>query len=583
MILQSLAGYYNTLAASGEIARPGWSIARISYALSLGENGELLSVLPLKTPEQRGKKEVMNPRELVLPAPVKRASNVISNFLWDNSKYLLGLDDDQKKAAHCFQTAKELHLSLLGGVDTAFASAICAFFERWDPAEAAESPLLLEVMDDLKKGENLTFIYAGEYAGDSPELASAWQSAYDGEESGETMRCLVTGQAAVPAKTHPAIKGVNGAQSSGAALVSFNAPAYESYDRQQNSNAPVGKSAAFAYTAALNYLLSARAGMARSSLRIGSTTVVYWAENAEPAYQSAFSAFMDGEDNTVSSRDLSAIMAAVAQGKAMDWDSVPLKADNKFYVLGISPNAARLSVRFFLQDTFGSFVSHIHEHYTRLEIAKSPSERFETIPLWKLLGETVNQNSRDKSASPQMAGDTMRAILSGGMYPATLYQQVQLRIHAERVISRGRAAIIKAYLLRNTNNAKYREALTVELNENTTYQPYVLGRLFSILEAVQEWANPGIKATIKDKYFSSACATPAAVFPVLLNLAQKHLRKIDGYYFEAQLTKLINLITESYPPHHTLYDQGIFQLGYYHQTQKRYEKKEKISSIEEEK
>lgn len=182
-----------------------------------------------------------------------------------------------------------------------------------------------------------------------------------------------------------------------------------------------------------------------------------------------------------------------------------------------------------------------------------------------------------------MSGDTLRAILTGGLYPATLYQQVQLRIRADRVINRERAAIIKAYLLRNTNNAKYREALTVELNENTTYQPYLLGRLFAILELVQERANTGIQTTIRDKYFSSACATPAVVFPVLLNLAQKHLRKIEGYYFESQLTRLMGLITESYPPHHTLYEQGIFQLGYYHQTQKRYEKKEKTDIIEEEK
>lgn len=585
MILQSLANYYDTLAAHGGIARLGWAKAKVSYALNLSKTGELLSVLPLKICEQRGKKEVMVPQEFELPAPVKRTVNPASNYLWDNATYFLGLDEgNPERAKLCFQKAKELHNSLLNGLEDPFAEAICAFFEHWNAAEV--HPLLSDVVEDLGKGANLTFMYSGAYAFENRELAKAWQRAYevDEDDDEEHMRCLVSGQRVVPAKTHPSIKGVNGAQSSGAALVSFNAQAYESYNRLQNINAPVGKNAAFAYTSALNALLSSRNndGSLSSCKLMGDTTVVYWAETAEPEYQSAFSAFFDVSDNSISTGDLNAVMQAVAHGKPIDWAGVPLNPDNKFYILGLAPNAARLSVRFFLQDTFGSFLRNLQEHYARLEIVKPAFDNFETIPLWKLFSETVNHNSRDKSPSPQMAGDTLRAILTGGMYPATLYQQVQLRIRAEREVSRGRAAIIKAYLLRNTNTEEYRGALTVELNADTTYQPYILGRLFSILEAIQEQANPGIQATIKDKYFTSACATPTVVFPLLLNLAQKHLRKIDGFYFEKQLGELVNLITESYPAHHTLYEQGIFQLGYYHQTQKRYEKKQKNLNLEEE-
>lgn len=175
-----------------------------------------------------------------------------------------------------------------------------------------------------------------------------------------------------------------------------------------------------------------------------------------------------------------------------------------------------------------------------------------------------------------MAGDTLRAIITGGRYPATLYQQTQLRIRADRNVSMGRAAIIKAYLLRNTDENFNKEALVVDLNEKTVYQPYILGRLFSVLEAVQQKANPGINTTIKDKYFTSACATPAVVFPTLMKLAEKHLRKLDEgsrIWYSKQLLELTAALTESYPAHLTLNDQGIFQLGYYHQTQKRYEKK----------
>jgi CRISPR-associated protein Csd1 len=182
-----------------------------------------------------------------------------------------------------------------------------------------------------------------------------------------------------------------------------------------------------------------------------------------------------------------------------------------------------------------------------------------------------------------MAGDTLRSILSGQSYPATLYQQTQLRIRAEHEVTRGRAGIIKAYLTRLQNNEKFREALTVKLNEETDYQPYILGRLFSVLEGLQQAANPGINTTIKDKYFTSAGATPAVVFPTLLNLAEKHLRKLDGgkrVYWAKQVTELTSRVTESYPAHHNLYDQGIFQLGYYHQTQKRFEKKDKADTAE---
>ncbi|MEG2455962.1 MAG: type I-C CRISPR-associated protein Cas8c/Csd1, partial [Oscillospiraceae bacterium] len=236
---------------------------------------------------------------------------------------------------------------------------------------------------------------------------------------------------------------------------------------------------------------------------------------------------------------------------------------------------ARLSVRFFLRDSFGAMVEHLREHYERLRIVKPANDKREALPLFWLLNETVNLNSRDKAPSPQMAGDVLRAILTGSDYPATLYNAVQLRIRADRKITRGRAAIIKSYLLKKYKE-KYKEVATVELNDQTTYQPYVLGRLFSVLEAIQQSANPGINATIKDKFFSAACATPIVAFPHLIDLANKHLRKLgtgSRIYFEKQLGELTQMITASYPNHHSLEDQGIFQLGYYHQTQKRYEVK----------
>lgn len=569
MILQALTAYYEDLARSGKIARQGWGKSRISYALELGEGGEVRRVIPLETADEKGKPK---PREMELPAPVKRTVGVASNFLWDNGSYLLGHAKDAAKdsrAEKCFAAAKELHLSLLSGNQDPFAQAICRFFENYDPALGSTDPVLAGEWENLISGCNLTFAYGNQYPGDNEALARAWESHYGQDAEGEKLRCLITGEPAVPEKTHPAIKRLYGAQSSGAALVSFNAPAFCSYGREQNENAPVGQYGAFAYTAALNDLLSDR----RHYRRIGGDTYVFWAEGAEEQYEDAFGAFLDGGSEKVKDEDLASVMDALAGKKLCQWENLPLNPENRFYVLGLAPNAARISVRFFLQDTFGVFAQRLKAHYDRLEIIRPSFDTRTQLPLRLLLQETVNQQSRDKTPSPQMAADTLRAILTGGRYPATLFQQTMLRIRAEHDITRGKAAIIKAYLLRNDTQQNRMEALTVKLNDDCNYLPYVLGRLFSVLEDIQQQANPGINTTIKDRYFSSASATPAVVFPVLVNLAEKHQKKLSAgqkVYNSKRLQDLTGCIRESYPTHLTLSDQGIFQLGYYHETQKRY-------------
>lgn len=569
MILQALTAYYEDLARTGKIARQGWGKSRISYALELGEGGEVCRVIPLETADERGKSR---PREMELPAPVKRTVGVASNFLWDNGSYLLGHAKDAAKdsrAGKCFAAAKELHCSLLSGSEDPFAQAICRFFENYDPALGSTDPVLAGEWENLISGCNLTFAYGNQYPGDNEALARAWESHYGQDAEGEKLRCLITGEPAVPEKTHPAIKRLYGAQSSGAALVSFNAPAFCSYGREQNENAPVGQYGAFAYTAALNYLLSDR----RHYRRIGGDTYVFWAEGAEEQYEDAFGAFLDGNSDTVKDEDLASVLDALAGKKLCKWDNLPLNPENRFYVLGLAPNAARISVRFFLQDTFGVFAQRLKAHYDRLEVIRPSFDNRTQLPLWLLLQETVNRQSRDKTASPQMSADTLRAILTGGRYPATLFQQTMLRIRAEHDITRGKAAIIKAYLLRNDTQQNRMEALTVKLNDDCNDLPYVLGRLFSVLEDIQQQANPGINTTIKDRYFSSASATPAVVFPVLLNLAEKHQKKLSAgqkVYNSKRLQDLLGRIRESYPTHLTLSDQGIFQLGYYHETQKRY-------------
>ena len=274
-------------------------------------------------------------------------------------------------------------------------------------------------------------------------------------------------------------------------------------------------------------------------------------------------------------------MDSVSSGNLYNYDGLPLNPANEFYILGLSPNAARLSVRFFWHSHFGTIISKLKKHYSDIDVVSNNHDKWLHMPLWALLRETVNQKSSDKSPLPQLAGDVMRSMISGGRYPETLINQTLIRIRAEHNITRGRAGIVKAYLIRNADanqNDQYREVTTVSLNEESGYTPYVLGRLFAVLEAVQQGANPGINATIKDRFFNSACATPAAVFPILLKLSNSHLKKMENgkaVFWSKQLGDLTDRLGIQFPTHLSLQDQGTFILGYYHQTQKRYEKKNK--------
>lgn len=576
MILQALARYYEDLLSRGEIDAPGWTPAKISYALCLNENGRLTQVVPTMEEVSRGKKTVLQPQVFPLPAAVKRTVGIDSNFLWDNSTYLLGVDQKGKpeRSRDCFAAAAQKHHAVLDGIDSSIARAILAFFDTWQPSQAAEHSALAGLLEEVTAGANLLFRVDGCYPQKDVAIREAWQSYRESSNPDAVrMQCLVTGREDEITATHPAIKGVRDAQSSGAALVSFNAPAFCSYGREQNFNAPVGKYAAFAYTAALNHLLADR----NNVQLIGDTTVVCWAEGADPAYQSfAMTAFF-GAESGLSDNDLRAALKRLADG--LPCDDLGIDPERPFYILGLAPNAARLSVRFFLRDSFGRLMKNVNDHYERLKIINA---RYEVVPLWALLRETVNLNSRDKSPSPAMAGAVARAIFSGGPYPASLLEAVMLRIRAERNITWGRAAIIKAYYLKNPHEDCPKEVLTVSLNEASTDTAYTLGRLFSVYEAVQQTANPGINATIKDKYFNSAAAMPASIFPILNNLCQKHLRKLDGrlrVYYDKQIMELKGRLGESYPPRMTLAQQGSFDLGYYHQTQKRYTKKEEEKNV----
>lgn len=573
MILQSLVQYYEILKQQGKVTEPGWCTAKVSYALDIGKNGELKGVIPLKREEKRGKKTVEVPITLRVPRMESRSSGVKANFLCDNSKYFLGIDEKGcgKRIQECFESSKEKHLKILQAVHGEFAEAVKNFFTNWNPEDAQNDVHIQPIWDDLTAGGNLIFCMGRNYAHDDEEIRSVWAEQNLVSENNQKGICMVTGEKTQIERIHTTIKGVQGAQSSGAALVSFNAPAFESYGKEQSYNAPVGKYAAFAYTTALNYLLSQR----KYVYVFGDTTIIFWAESGEEEYQEAFSfSFEPEEDNQ---EMLEGVFQALKQGKAIDIEDIAINPSEKFYILGLAPNAARLSIRFFYQDSFGNILNNLKKHYDRMEIKRPSWDSTRYLGVSRILYETINKNAKEKKAQPNMVAGVFRAILSGARYPESLYTNTLIRIRAEQgVITRGRAAIIKAYLIRNKSILQEEDKF-VGLNEEYNDVAYVLGRLFAVLEEIQENANPGINATIRDRYFNSACSSPASVFPVLMKLKNSHIRKLEVFkkiHYEKMLTDLQGRIEMKYPKKLNLDEQGKFILGYYHQVQKRYTKKE---------
>ena len=575
MILQALVNHYENLAEQGKVDQEGWCKAKVSYALNLSIDGKILGILSLKQEEESGKKRVWVPRQIKVPEMVTRSSGVSANFLCDNSKYMLGIDKNgtNQRVLECFEAAKKRHLWLLRETLGDMAQAVKNFFETWNPEKAEECDEIREKWEEITDGGNLIFCMGLKYAQDDPCIQETWEAARNAlSEDEQTGICLVTGKEALISRIHKTIKGVPGAQSSGAALVSFNAPAFESYGKEQSYNAPVGRHAEFAYTTALNYLLNQR----KYTFQLGDSMIIFWAESAEEGYQAAF--FDSVAPKPDNQEEIRGIFENLKMNRAVQIGNVTLNPEQQFYILALAPNAARLSVRFFYQNSFGNILKNLSEHYERMSVVRPSWEDKEYMGIRDMLFETVNQDSKDKSPVPNMAAFVLQAILSGARYPASLYTDILIRIRAEQgKVTWGKAGIIKAYLIRNMNwkeGGKY-----MGLNEESRETSYVLGRLFSVLESIQMDANPGIKATIRDRYFNSACATPASIFPVLIKLKNSHMKKLERenggakIYYEKLLTELMGKLDE-YPKRLSLEEQGKFILGYYHQVQRKYEKKE---------
>lgn len=585
-ILSSLMAAYERLPDAPPF---GYSTEKVGVVVGLNEDGTVATVTPWLEGEGRKRK----PRPMLVPQAVKRTAGIAPNFLWDKTAYVLGVTAGEgKRTAEEHRAFVERHLADIGDNEDVGLRALKRFLEAWTPDQFAEP-----FWTDELKDQNVVFALESERRSgtnlhDRPAAKALWNRAA-GAVGDAAEICLVTGEPGPVARLHPSIKGVWGAQSSGAALVSFNLDAFTSYGREQGANAPVSEAAAFAYTTMLNRFLERDSG---HRLQIGDASTVFWADasgrGAEEA-EALFAAYLDDvgdarAEEKISAEHIRGQLARIRAGDHLE-DIEPDLADGvDFYVLGLAPNAARLSVRFFYAGSFGDITRNYQKFVSDMRIEPPPRDGYP--PLWRYLLETAVLGKRE-NVSPNLAGDWMRAILSGTPYPLSLMASVLTRIRADGEVNALRVGILKALLIRNFK----KEATPVALDPANTNRGYVLGRLFALYEEIQRAALGGrVNATIKDKFYGSASATPRKVFAVLDGGSANHLAKIRKLNIgrevnlQRQLQALMDLMSPSddpaldpFPVSLTAQEQAYFGLGYHHQRSDFFKKASETASAGE--
>ncbi|AQT68713.1 CRISPR-associated protein Cas8c/Csd1, subtype I-C/DVULG [Anaerohalosphaera lusitana] len=575
MILQSFYSYYDRLASEDKVPAFGFSREGVSFALEIDEEGNLSQELDLR-------ENVNNkPRPISMEIPFSnqvnvRSSNIQPNFLVDKACYVLGNDQKTKpkRLAECQQQYVALLESVAEYDDSCSLKPVLQFYKSWRP-ELAKSRLELWKDIGSDTGGLICFKIAGkrEFLHQNKNVRRAWQKFLKNKEGSFHGPCLISGDPNVLRQNLCAqFKGIAGGQSSGMSLVSVNMSSAESYGKKETSNCPVGVQPEFKSSTALKYLIHEKS----QHLYIGEAYTVFWTERAS-SIEGMFGMILNPAQATEGdTKQIREFLASVRSGRQPE----EIDPDIKFYILGLSPNAARLSVRFWHVCSVGEMEERIGQHYRDLEIV-GLGEKLQYPGIRRLLWETHSKKSKKETASPLLAGALMRSIMEGTAYPQNLLTAVLNRIRADQEINSVRAAIIKAVI--NRKNRIYNTGLEAKVmldTENKT-PAYLLGRLFAVLERTQQAAlGQNINSTIKDRYFGSASATPSVVFPQLLRLSQHHISKTEaGGYFEKEIGGILEHV-QAFPPHLTIDQQGVFTLGYYHQRQHFFKGKNKTEQTQ---
>ncbi|WIG94599.1 type I-C CRISPR-associated protein Cas8c/Csd1 [Myxococcus sp. SDU36] len=574
MMLEALSRLYLQLAERGTVPDPGFRDEKISFELVLASDGTPVEIRDLRIHE--GKKS----RPQLLPVPTyssnTRTSGILPHVLWDKTPYAFGVTavEDERTTKEHAAFKRRQHEVLKDATDPTLR-AYLAFVNDWRPARFRELPGFTEEALDA----NFVFRIDGEntYLHQKPEARVLWTAALTPREARKG-QCLVYGTEGPLAEGHPTIREVDDAQTSGAYLISYNRSASESYGKKGNENASISQQAVFAYSTALNHLLR-REPHNRQRLRIGDATVVFWAEATGVAATDAaiglLSVLVQPTNDAEETAKLRSVLETFASGQPIASIDPDLHQDTRCYVLGLAPNGSRLSVRFWMTDTLERLGQRFVEHYRDLRLEPAPHP---APSPWRLLRETA-AHGKSENVPPQLAGELMRAIFTGQRYPGSLLANVVMRMRADRDVgftSIGlRAAICRMCLVRDARKGVHQQSeggTPVGLDSEERNPGYRLGRLFAALENLQRAAlGRDINATIRERYYGSASATPASVFPLLLRGATHHFASVRkdnprlSSFLEREIAQIVDGLGTTFPPSLRLEDQGRFAIGYYQQ------------------
>ena len=566
MILQALKEYYDRKYEDPESGMPpfGWEWQGIPYLIVLDTDGNAVALQ--STYEQEGKDR--KAKSFLLPKREERTSGVLANLLWDKTEYVIGIEvkgkndpvfsDSSRKKSEAFLQKMEN----LGEVDDPGWNATLKFLSK-APKEKVEALSRFATWKELLADKKclITFKLDGSFGtvAESEKVKQAINGRRKGSAAEERCRCLITNEVEPVARIHPSIKGVLGGHPSGTTIVGFNQNSFCSYGKEKGSNAPVGEKAAFAYTTALNYLLRHDSP---NRFLIGGTTVVVWGQKPNNLETNLKIFIEEPKDNPDRGTEL--IRNLFASVKSGAWTKSEEK--DRFYILGLSPNNARLAIRFWENSTVKEVSERLAEYFEDIKIIHGPKNE-EYLSISRILLSLASRGKSD-NIPPNIEGDLMRAVFEGLPFSKALLKNAIRRNRVEQNVSYPRAGLIKACLNREFRfYLKSEEELKVELDGNNKNIGYRLGRLFAALEKIQTDANSGLNSTICDRYYGAASGTPVTVFPSLMRLVRHHFNKLSPgtrIYDQKLLEEIFSGISD-FPRFLTLAEQGSFAIGYYHQ------------------
>ena len=548
------------------LAKESYGPQKIHAAVVIDRDGGFIGLQSRVEMISDGKRKPRpQPALLAMPSPEgRRTAGDKAQFLYDKADYVFGIGDDPTKATNRKRLFRQLIAEALSDTQDEGLRAVSTFLERFDrgeitlPALAAEDPGAVFTFQDIDDPTALI--------SDRPAVAAWWNSrrAASGDEEGF---CILCGRKAPIVRTHPELKNVPGGNTAGVALVSFNAPAFTSlgfHEDRRHQNAPFCRNCADAYTRALNRLLSpafpspAEPGtlLPRGNYRLSNDTVaLFW--SSDPAVSSIFGPAFDGDPDSV---------RKIYQSPHAGTKESP--SDVRFYSIILSGAQGRAVLRTAFDVTLTEVMNNLRRYFEDIDLVPMYTSEPPILPLFMIVRALQPPGTR--SIVPAMfAQHLYECAVRGTPYPASLLDTALRRLRAGE-FTRPRIAVIKAILngqRRTLPNPRQKE-ISMSLDPDNQETGYRLGRLLAILEKLQADAIHSPNATIVDRYFGAACATPAVVFPQLMKLAQHHAAKSSrGGWYQRQIQDVINGLdaAKAFPATLSLQQQGLFAVGYYHQ------------------